>query len=342
MRAGKRLHLLSAQLRPAAGNVSEIRIPTASSLAGPASCCSMREGGPSQEACAQHLLEHGFLLVDDILVGDELSTAQSALNLHMEPAREKWMAALARGVQPGDELEGQIVVSPPSDGYFDIPRVVEQEQSFMDIVAHARITSILDKVIGQDLQLLNIQCRNYPAQSADKAAETGGYAGWHTDRAYGVVHNNQHALHVVVMFYFFDVGLHDGATALVPDSHLVYDKSELLASQKEGAGANRQFSMEGMLACDRRGGSAVIFDERALHSAMPNVGGKDRRSITTRWAPYWVKQTGTVQMFARSLEKQGRLTTPLLRQVFGIEPLHAEGKWFDSGYAGAHFRPDLR
>ena len=65
------------------------------------------------------------------------------------------------------------VVSPPSDGYFDVPRVVERDQSFLDIVAHPRVTSVLDKVIGPDLQLLNIQCRNYPAQSAKKAAESG-------------------------------------------------------------------------------------------------------------------------------------------------------------------------
>jgi hypothetical protein len=61
------------------------------------------------------------------------------------------------------------------------------------------------------------------------------------------------------------------------------------------------------------------------------------------WArAVWVKQSGTVVSFARTLEQQGRLTTPLLRQVFGVEPMHAEGRWFDPDYASTHFRPDLR
>jgi hypothetical protein len=49
-----------------------------------------------------------------------------------------------------------------------------------------------------------------------------------------------------------------------------------------------------------------------------------------------------VVSFAQTLERQGRLCTPLLRQLFGVEPMHQEGKWFDPAYANAHFRPDLR
>ena len=49
-----------------------------------------------------------------------------------------------------------------------------------------------------------------------------------------------------------------------------------------------------------------------------------------------------VVSFAQTLEQQGRLRTPLLRQLFGVEPMQQESKWFDPAYANAHFRPDLR
>jgi hypothetical protein len=45
--------------------------------------------------------------------------------------------------------------------------------------------------------------------------------------------------------------------------HRIYDKSALLASQEGGAGANRQFEMEGMLACDLAVGREAIRTEHA-------------------------------------------------------------------------------
>ena len=265
----ERLHHLCTHLRsssatrsgsPAATGAAD-DVAKASSLAA-GSCRSLREGGASDEECAAHILEHGFLLVDDMLVGNELAAAQAAYTRLMEPARVQWLAAREQGLQKGDEFEGQVIVNPPSDGYFDIPRVVEHDDCFLDIVAHPRITGVLDKVIGPELQLLNIQCRSYPAQDPEIAAAQGGYAGWHNDRGYGVLFNNSRALHVVVMFYFWDTGVDDGCTSVVPDSHLIDDKSDLLASQQSAKGQHAQFAMPGMLACDRRAGSAVIFDER--------------------------------------------------------------------------------
>ena len=56
----------------------------------------------------------------------------------------------------------------------------------------------------------------------------------------------------------------------------------------------------------------------------------------------WVKQTGHIPVHARTLEARGKLTTPMLRQLMGIEAAYPEGLWSDPAYATSHFRPDLR
>ena len=100
--------------------------------------------------------------------------------------------------------------------------------------------------------------------------------------------------------------------------------------------------MPNSCAANLTAGSAIIFDERILHSALPNVNGADRCTITTRYAPFWVKQTGMVQNCAATLDARGQLNTPMLRQLLGVEANYPEGRWFEPEYCNTHFRPDLR
>ena len=124
-----------------------------------------------------------------------------------------------------------------------------------------------------------------------------------------------------------------------------YDKSPLLESQRRKEQTNQaltQMSMPNACAANLKAGSAVIFDERTLHCAMPNVSGIARCTLTTRYAPFWVKQTGMVQNCAETLDSRGRLATPMLRQLLGVEASYPEGRWFEREYCNTHFRPDLR
>ena len=55
-----------------------------------------------------------------------------------------------------------------------------------------------------------------------------------------------------------------------------------------------------------------------------------------------MKQAGNIAVHATTLEARGKLTTPMLRQLMGIEAAYPEGLWSDPAYATSHFRPDLR
>lgn len=350
--------------------------------------------GPDADRCAEFFLEQGFLFVDDLLAGDALATAQSAYKAALEPERSSWVDAVQAGEAAGP---GGSNTAPGryNTGYFDLPRILEQHSCFLDIVTHPRIVSVLERVVGPEVQVLNVQCRNYPSQNLEVAQEYGAYSGWHNDRGYGVLFDNARSLHVVVIFTFFDVGVDGGCTAVVPQSHLMcarspllpclyallpivysfsirdllasrvtrslhwacvmsrYDKTPLLVSQRAATTSDhgdkeptnralQQLAMPNACAANLTAGSAIIFDERTLHTALPNVSGIDRCTLTTRYAPFWVKQTGMVQSCAATLDTRGCLDTPVLRQLLGVEASYEEGRWFEPEYCNTHFRPDLR
>ena len=177
-------------------------------------------GGPDADTCAEFFLEQGFLFVDDLLAGDALATAQSAYKAALEPERRLWAAAVQAGEAAGP---GGSNTAPGryNTGYFDLPRILEHHNCFLDIVTHPRIVSVLERVVGPEVQVLNVQCRNYPSQDLDVAQKHGAYSSWHNDRGYGVLFDNARSLHVVVIFTFFDVGVDGGCTAVVPKSHLM-------------------------------------------------------------------------------------------------------------------------
>jgi ectoine hydroxylase-related dioxygenase (phytanoyl-CoA dioxygenase family) len=44
----------------------------------------------------------------------------------------------------------------------------------------------------------------------------------------------------------------------------------------------RQADMSGHVRVSRQAGGAVVFDTRTWHAVFPNIGGRDRRSLTLR------------------------------------------------------------
>ena len=187
--------------------------------------------GPDADKCAEFFLEQGFLFVDNILTGDALASAQAAYRSVLEPEKRAWADAVQAGeaASPGGS---NTAAGRYNAQYFDLPHILEQDDCFLDIVTHPRIISILERVVGPEVQVLNVQCRNYPSQGLDVAKEYGAYSGWHNDRGYGVLFNNARALHVVVIFTFFDVAVDGGCTAVVPKSHLMYAHSSLLCRRR--------------------------------------------------------------------------------------------------------------
>ena len=220
----RRLRVLASTLSPSVEDGPCAAVPTPWGTVGALRTSddvdfrSKLSDGPDADTCAEFFLDQGFLLVDNILTGDALATAQAAYRAALEPERRAWAAAVQAGeaASPGGS---NTAAGRYNAQYFDLPRILEQHDCFLDIIAHPRIISVLERVVGPDVQVLNVQCRNYPPQDLKIAQTHGAYSGWHNDRGYGVLFNNAKTLHVVVIFTFFDVAVDGGCTAVVPESH---------------------------------------------------------------------------------------------------------------------------
>ena len=80
-----------------------------------------------------------------------------------------------------------------------MPRACQQLQA-------ARLDELgVAQVIGENLQIINVQARTYPHHSVDRSVGEGGYSGWHNDRGYVKYMQDTKACHVVMMFYYHDV-----------------------------------------------------------------------------------------------------------------------------------------
>lgn len=78
-------------------------------------------------------------------------------------------------------------------------------------------------------------------------------------------------------------------------------------------------SMRNHVTFPCRAGTAVAYDNRIWHNAMPNTSGVDRRCLITSYKRYGTGQSGQVIANAKRLLAAGKLgeDQPGLRQMLG-------------------------
>ena len=270
----------------------------------------------------------GFIIIEDVLRGDELSRAQAAFDRAQAVTRLDWEAGRAKG--RGVSENGEYYASGTFHGrkYFDIYplHLLEQDDACVEMIAHPRLFPFLSASVGEDVQTATIQVRVLEPQTAQDAQQEGGYVNWHRD------HSNDEAwrflgrpLNTKVLVYLTDVGPDDGCTACVPGSHLWEHRPDHLVYKGMGGGDSQvtkvrdQRDMPGMVAAEVKAGSAFLFNTRLWHTTLPNTGKRDRWCVLTLYCPFYQKQPGVTVEAAVALEAAGQLNTPERRQLFGLD-----------------------
>ena len=96
-----------------------------------------------------------------------------------------------------------------------------------------------------------------------------------------------------------------------------------------GVDGERQEEMAGMRRMTGAAGTAIVFDTRVYHTALPNnTAARPRDSIFFSFSSFWQKQTTMLSETVRALDRRGEITSPLERQVLGLElpgSIHWEG-----------------
>ena len=261
----------------------------------------------------------GFIIIEDVLRGDELLRAQSAFDRAQAVTRLDWEQgrALGRGVSENGEYY--------ASGTFH-GRKLLRHLSPSPAPGGRRLRGDDRATVGEDVQTATIQVRVLEPQSPRDAREEGGYVNWHRD------HRNEEAwrflgrpLNTKFLVYLTDVGAEDGCTACVPGSHLWDREPDHLVYKGMGGGAAQgtkvrdQREMPGMVAAEVKAGSAFLFNTRLWHTTLPNTGDPDRWCVLTLYCPFYQKQPGVTIEAAVALEAAGQLNTPERRQLFGLE-----------------------
>ena len=323
----KRIFVVLLEASTRCHGEGEIHMPTMSNA----------EPGADREAAMAQLADQvaaykrdGFIVIEDVLQGKELTRVQAAFDKVQARTRVDWEQGRARGKGVSENGEYYASGTWHARKYFDIYplHLLEQDDAAVELIAHPRLLPFLSATVGDDVQATTIQLRVLEPQTAADAAEEGGYVNWHRD------HSSDDAwrylgrpLNTKVIVYLTDVGPDDGCTACVPGSHLYEHGPDPAVYKGMGGGDDQatkvkdQHDMPGMVPVTARAGSAFLFDTRLWHTTLPNTGTADRWCVLTLYAPFYQKQPGVTVEAAVALEAAGQLNTPQRRQLFGLEPM---------------------
>lgn len=176
---------------------------------------------------------------------------------------------------------------------------------FLDVALKPHLVESMRKILGDDLQLLAVDYRDFPAQSG------GRY--WHIDFYYlpGV----ELTLTAVALLYLQDMTDEMGPLHLIPGSH----KWARMPSPDEVTSEH----LDGEVKANVTAGSALIIHPHLWHTVTRNVSDDRRKMMIYNFGPYWMKRLD--EFFTRPLPTYIlESKDPLVRQLFGLELSLAE------------------
>jgi len=225
--------------------------------------------------------DNGVLFLPDAMVGDDLKRLQEAFDYYAAEAKSEWLEGLAKGTRPA--------------AHFDIPRPLEKDDVFIDLIDYPGWYGFLMDFVDEDLILMGPQVRTLPLLPVS-------YVGWHPD----VPHTTP--LHMKVQVYIEDVSADGGAFGYVPGSH------------KPDAGpcplVRPLDSMPGHKVYPGKAGDAVLFNSYGWHTSMVNRTMKPRKSVIIIYEK-WSKDRIPMDRFEAIADK---CPTADRRRLFSLDP----------------------
>ena len=227
----------------------------------------------------------GYVHLQDIIPVNFLSR----LRLAFESSLQK------SGHSPADAVKDRVA-------FFDIPRILDADDTFIDLADLDSLFPLLVALIGDDIQLTQTAARLfYPGDTFT--------APFHSDLAHVEGFSHAHSLNFLtkVHFYLDDLDSDQGCLAFVPGSHRMpagYAKPASLVNEHSDA----------VVKIVPKAGDAIIFNTHVLHMALDNRSGKVRRSIIYAYSHFWMKQSPSAIP-----ANQTRFSCRQRKQLFGVE-----------------------
>ena len=322
-------------------------------------------GLESLEEIAAFFRTNGFWCVPDAVSGEWLDRVQASFREGQAKARALWEAAKLQREQLeyepgntgtgmrdagsehhdlGEPVLGEALAGRHANGYFDVPRFVEQDESLLRLLDNPNTLPIIEAVMGGLVQVNQIQARTVPAEVASE------YTSWHRDAGDQIAIDPNHSPTLKAFTFFFDVPEFGGCAAVLPGSHRV----QFACNPHWGHGMDQEtMGADGMpnnaeptfVKFPCKAGTVVMYDNRIFHNALPNTSGVDRCALITSYQPYGRSQSGQVVGNAERLLKAGKLDgedKAKLRQLIGWRLGIGPDGYDQPGHHLLHPTPDNR
>jgi ectoine hydroxylase-related dioxygenase (phytanoyl-CoA dioxygenase family) len=200
-----------------------------------------------------------------------------------------------------------------SEGFFDIPHILDEDDVFVDVVDVPTVFPILLQVLGGDIQLLQTQARIFPPGMTFTAP-------WHSDL---VLMNGIDLAHstnfmVKVHYYLEDLAPDQGCLAFIPGSHRYPIGHPRLT-------IGHTNTSPAIAKIVPKAGDVILFNVHLLHMALDNTSPRVRKSLIYSFSHFWVKNYPSA--IPRDLERLA--TTPERKQLFGVAASKEEGSYFE-------------
>ena len=124
---------------------------------------TLPETAPGAEALLDDQVDaykrDGFVIIEDVLQGNELARVQTACDKAQARARIDWEAGRVRGKGVSENGEYYASGTWHARKYFDIYplHLLEQDDAAVEMIAHPRLFPFLSATVGADFQAAPLQ-----------------------------------------------------------------------------------------------------------------------------------------------------------------------------------------
>ena len=201
--------------------------------------------GQSLEEQLRDYRQLGVVVIEDAIRGEQLTRLQAATDHWHAQSKEEWLDQ----VESGDACPL----------WFDVPGALEKDEVFVEMVDHPSYIDLLEAIADGELLLAGpLQVRATPPWPV-------AYTGWHPDR------ERSEEQHPKLQIYIGEVPAKSGEFAYVPGSH----KTNVDTRYRP----QRNDTMPGHMTIPGKAGTAIVFDNAGLHTAMDNRTPLPRKSM---------------------------------------------------------------